>query len=303
MKYTLFYLILLSFASVSCTHSQENDTENNTTLHYTKLTVPYKQIQGTDPDLLSLDLYYDPNRLSPKPVIIWVHGGGWSIGDKNYQISHKIDFFAQMGYLFVSVNYRLSPYPYEVNNPNRLKFPVHITDVADAVAWVHRHIRDYGGDPDQIVLMGHSAGAQLVALAGSYHVFLQQAGVPVTAVKAVIPVDTRMYDVYNIIQNYPPLDLYLNAFGDDPQQNIEASANRHLNSTDYFPRFLIIKRGTPERMAHAEMFVDSLRQNQIEVQQLETNPYSHSEVNEAIGMPDEQIVTPGIQSFLKNLFQ
>jgi arylformamidase len=67
----------------------------------------------------------------------------------------------------VSVNYRLSPYGIPDDptdfDPNRVMYPIHNQDVAAAIAWVHEHIGEYGGNPDQISIMGHSAGVGIVA--------------------------------------------------------------------------------------------------------------------------------------------
>ena len=88
---------------------------------------------------------------------------------------YKPTLFTQAGYCFVSINYRLSPRPAS-NDPARIKFPVHEQDVASAIAWVHDHIKDYGGDPTRIALAGHSAGAQLAALVSTDPKYLQAHG-------------------------------------------------------------------------------------------------------------------------------
>jgi acetyl esterase/lipase len=76
------------------------------------------------------------------PVLLQVHGGGWTIGTKDW--------------VCVAINYRLAP---------RDPFPAQIIDVKRAIAWIHEHIADYGGDPDYIAITGGSAGGHLCALA------------------------------------------------------------------------------------------------------------------------------------------
>jgi acetyl esterase/lipase len=109
---------------------------------------------------------FAPKALDGAPVVLFVHGGAWTIGDKNllgfYRGVGK--FLAEHGYVAVMVNYRLSP---------AVKHPEHVKDVARAFAWTRRHVGDYGGDPDRIVLCGHSAGGHLVALLATDETYLK----------------------------------------------------------------------------------------------------------------------------------
>ena len=91
---------------------------------------------AVDPKLLSLDIYAPArsDRCKALPTLIWVHGGGWAIGDKSNQLESKRKLFASVGYMLVSINYRLSPVPSSLD-PNRIKYPIHPRDVASAVAW------------------------------------------------------------------------------------------------------------------------------------------------------------------------
>jgi len=68
-------------------------------------------------------------------------------------------------------------------------------DVAKAVAWAYRTASKYGGDPNQLFVMGHSAGAQLVALISVDERYLQAEGLPLTILKGCVPVDGNTYDV------------------------------------------------------------------------------------------------------------
>ncbi|WP_421117935.1 alpha/beta hydrolase [Aquihabitans daechungensis] len=124
-------------------------------------TVAYRSIAGVDADLLSLDIHA-PARTCLSPVVLWVHGGAYVVGDKSQQVKDKITLFNAKGWIFVSVNYRLT----KTGSPTSAQFPDHYEDVAAAVAWVHRSIRDYGGDPARLALLGHSAGADIVANVG-----------------------------------------------------------------------------------------------------------------------------------------
>ncbi len=109
-----------------------------------------------------LDIYR--SRLTPTPpgpnrplapVIVYVHGGAWMIGDKREQGKPMMFELVARGWVCVSINYRLSP---------KATWPDHIVDVKKAVAWVKEHIVEYGGDPSFVAISGGSAGGHLSAL-------------------------------------------------------------------------------------------------------------------------------------------
>lgn len=91
-----------------------------------------------------------------RPTVLFVHGGGWTIGSKNDQGKPLANRLAAHGWVVVSANYRLSP---------RFTFPDHIIDVKSAIRWIREHGRKYGANPDFIVITGGSAGGHLAALA------------------------------------------------------------------------------------------------------------------------------------------
>jgi acetyl esterase/lipase len=91
-----------------------------------------------------------------RPVFLYVHGGGWVIGNKGQQGLLTVNHLAARGWLCVSINYRLSP---------RATFPEHLYDVKRAIAWVKANAESYGGDPKFVIIGGGSAGAHLAALA------------------------------------------------------------------------------------------------------------------------------------------
>lgn len=90
------------------------------------------------------------------PVLLQVHGGAWTMGDKLGQAEPLLGYLAQRGWVCVTVNYRLAPAE---------RWPAMIVDVKRAIAWVREHISGHGGDPDFIAITGGSAGGHLAALA------------------------------------------------------------------------------------------------------------------------------------------
>jgi acetyl esterase/lipase len=103
-----------------------------------------------------LDIFA-PADLRKAPVVVFVHGGTWIVGDKNFFGLYRGvgRFLARNGVTAVLVNYRLSP---------QVRHPEHARDVARALAWTFTNIERYGGDPDQVILCGHSAGGHLATL-------------------------------------------------------------------------------------------------------------------------------------------
>lgn len=89
------------------------------------------------------------------PVLIQVHGGAWTVGNKREQALPLLSHLTERGWVCVPVNYRLGP---------RATWPDMIVDVKRAVAWVKEHIAEYGGDPDFVAITGGSAGGHLTAL-------------------------------------------------------------------------------------------------------------------------------------------
>jgi acetyl esterase/lipase len=103
-----------------------------------------------------LDIYSPAGGGSGHPVLLQVHGGAWSIGDKGRQGLPLMKHMASRGWVCVAPNYRLSP---------RVSFPEHLIDVKRAIAWIREHIEAYGGDPGFIAVTGGSAGGHLCAMA------------------------------------------------------------------------------------------------------------------------------------------
>lgn len=108
---------------------------------------------------LRLDVYRPRTRpadFARAPVLLFVHGGAWVIGNKEAQGLQLLHRLAALGWVGVNINYRLSP---------RATFPDHLVDVKRALRWVREHVAEYGGDPSFVLLSGGSAGGHLASLA------------------------------------------------------------------------------------------------------------------------------------------
>jgi acetyl esterase/lipase len=151
-----------------------------------------------------LDVYL-PARALDAPIIIMVHGGGWTRGDKTSYgvVQHKVGHWLPKGYIVVSVNYRMVP---------AVDVGTEAEDVARAVSYIQQAAARWGGNGDRVVLMGHSAGGHLAALVAADSALARRAGVRPWL--ATIGLDAGAYDVTAIMQARHPA-LYDRAFGSD----------------------------------------------------------------------------------------
>ncbi len=142
--------------------------------------LPYYTGENADRVKHKLDLYL-PDGKKDFPVMLFVHGGAWVHGDKNFLGFYALlgRYFARHGVGTVVTNYRLSP---------GVKHPEHVKDVARAFAWTHKNIQKYDGRPDQLFICGHSAGAHLTALLATDETYLKAEGLTLKAVKGAIPI-------------------------------------------------------------------------------------------------------------------
>jgi acetyl esterase/lipase len=128
---------------------------------------------GPDPRH-KLDVYAPPREGGPKPVLVFMYGGSWSSGDKaTYGFAGAA--FSDAGFVTVVPDYRLVP---------EVRYPAFIEDNARAVRWARDNAARYGGDPERIVIVGHSAGAYNAAMVALDPRWLQAAGAPRGTIKA-----------------------------------------------------------------------------------------------------------------------
>jgi len=257
--------------------------------------VRYDKVAGVAADLLSLDVY-PVATACPAPVVVWVHGGGWRTGDKRFQMVDKVAHWNTLGYTVVSVNYRLTD-PAAVDP---VRYPTHNEDVAAAVAWVHDTIARYGGDPDRIALLGHSAGAQIVASVTADPTYLDAHDLAPTDLRCVGPLDTEGFDVARMVGAGIP--LYVEAFGTDPAALAEASPLTHVGAGAGIPPHLLVRRGTLGRQRIMQQYADALTAAQVPVTVIDGAGLTHGDVNRLIGTPGDTRMTPTVDSFLADCF-
>ncbi len=199
--------------------------------------------------------------LDHAPVLVQVHGGGWTIGSKDQQGLLLMNRMAERGWVCVAMNYRLAP---------KHPFPSMIIDVKKAVAWTRENISSYGGDPDYLVITGGSAGGHLAALAAltpdvkEYQPGFEDAD---THVSGCVPF-YGVYDLAGLTGERPALamrDYFLapRVFKKDPSTHLEdfvqASPLAHVSADA--PDFFVL-HGTNDSLVdvrQARAFVEKLK--------------------------------------------
>jgi acetyl esterase/lipase len=262
----------------------------------THLDIPYAEVEGVDPSLLSLDVSA-PADADDLPVMVFIHGGTWRAGDKaSFRRAPMPGYFAGEGFVFVNINYRLSP---------AVQHPVHVQDVAAALAWVHSNISEYGGDPDGIYVMGHSAGAHLANLVAVSPRYLEAEGKDLSILKGAVVLDTAAYDLPQTMKGMMgrPASPYRLAFGDDSKVWEDASPYHQAQEHEDLPPHSLVyawgpsagKGGTVERMA------GMLRSKGVRTEVVNAFQYkSHRSLARELGAPGDQPTT-AVRGFLASL--
>jgi len=212
---------------------------------------------------------------------------------------HKGDLFNGQGWIVVSVNYRLS-------HPDRgaAKDPDHYMDVAAAVAWVYENIDEYGGDPGRIALLGHSAGADIVANVGVNPLYLNAHGLDLSVLRCIAPLDTEGFNKVAAGVGSPGGEQpqWKNALGNNPEYLTETSATLLVRPSMGIPPVLVVVRGPPRRQAIAIEFIEALANAGVPVTRVDAHSLTHNEVNSRIGEPGDTVITPPLVGFLKRWF-
>ncbi|MFK8183940.1 MAG: alpha/beta hydrolase [Phormidesmis sp.] len=249
----------------------------------------------------SLDIYplAEPTTTATNaPVVLYVHGGGFRRGDKS-RVDNKPEAFNEAGYVFVSANYRLSS---DTSHNFAARHPAHVEDVAEAIAWVHENIADWGGDPEQIFLLGHSSGAHLVSLVATDPQYLEAHGLALSLLDGVMAIDTNLFNLVEQVNNRRQLArLINNAFGENLAIIRNASPLTHVAAGKGIPPFLLTYTRTNAQRTN-QQFANSLTDAGVPVTLIDNTGESHASVNRNIGLPDYAL-TDEIFSFLDQYSQ
>lgn len=191
--------------------------------------VRYHSADGID---LHLDVWRHRRRPSGCPTLLYIHGGGWVIGDKEHQGLPLMQYLAARGWVCFGIDYRLSP---------RATFPDHLVDVKHAIRWVREEGAQYGADPAFLVVAGGSAGGHLAALTAltagdtAYQPGFETVD---TSVAGCI----GFYGVYD----------FMDRFGHWPSDGLERLLERYVMKSRRDEDRLAWERASPMSRVHAE---------------------------------------------------
>jgi len=228
----------------------------------------------------TLDLYLSeqaPGDRRPRPVVLFVHGGAWRKGDKS-MVGAKPAAFVGQGYAFASTNYRLA----DTVSPRE-----QAQDVAEAIRWLHEHGGEHGCDPHRIFLMGHSAGAHLVALASTDETLLKRCDLNLAVIAGTILLDGAGYDVPRQLQlaRLPAMrEMYVRVFGDDADAQRRASPIEHVEAGKSIPPFLLFHVGMrADSRLQAEALATKLRDAGVPAEVVHAADKNHLTLNRELG--------------------
>jgi acetyl esterase/lipase len=228
----------------------------------------------------TLDVYA-PAEGKGHPVVLWVHGGGWKQGDKaGVQIKPRA--FTDKGFVFVSTNYRFVP---------DVTVKEMTGDIARAIRWVHDHAKEFGGDPETIFVMGHSAGAHLAALVCTDDRYLKAEKLSLSVVKGCVPVDVSVYDIPKRLKDngaVPPA-TFKAVFGEADETHRELSPALHAVKGKNIPPFLILHvADRPDTKAQSLWFADKLKGAGVSAKVVAAEGKTHGTINADLGKPDDK---------------
>lgn len=232
------------------------------------------------------------------PLVVFVHGGGWSRGDMSMmEGSDKLEHWQGLGYAVASVNYRLVP---------DATVEQQASDVASALAYLKRNADRLGFDAGRVALTGHSAGAHLVALVGTDPQYLRAAGLSFADLRGVLPLDGAAYDVPDQMDENARLmgDRYRDAFGTEVARQRALSPTLHAAAPNA-PEFLILHVQRRDGRRQSEALGAALRAagTPAVVQEFRGRRLrGHMEINRRLGDPDYP-ATPVVDAWLARIFR
>ena len=238
-----------------------------------------------------VDVYTPDDAVGDAPLVVFIHGGGWQIGNRS-MVQAKPQHFKDQGYVFASAGYRLLPdAPVEQQ----------AADIGAALRALRGQAESGGFDPDRIVLMGHSAGAHLAALVATDP---QYAGDALAAIKGVVLLDGAGYDVAEAAAR-PSMELptlYKDVFGTDPARQKALSPMTHVGGKDAPHWLALYVAERPGSKAQSEALAGALAKVGKDASAVAIIGTDHGRMNRELGTEAGKAQTEAVDAFLKRVF-
>ena len=220
-----------------------------------------------------LDVYLPAKAQQAAPVVFMVHGGAWMVGDKAAAqvVDHKVAHWLPQGVAVVSINYRMSRAPRVLDQ---------VDDVARALALVQARASGWGLDTRRVLVMGHSAGAHLVALMASDPALATAHGAQPWL--GTVALDSAALDVPQIMQRRH-YGFYDRVFGSDPAFWASASPFQRLQAAPIAPMLLVCSSRRSDACPPAHAFAAKAQGLGGTVMVLPVD-LSHADVNGTLGL-------------------
>ncbi|MCH9010844.1 MAG: alpha/beta hydrolase [Chloroflexi bacterium] len=216
----------------------------------------------------ALDVYLpDAPGIGPLPVLLFIHGGAWSHGYKEW-MGFMAPAITRLPAIFISVGYRLAP---------ETRFPGPVEDCRNAVKWVYENISQRGGDPDRIFVGGHSSGGHLSSLITLQQNALRSLGLPDDVIKGCFPA-SGVFDVASPSR----IETFLHSADDVT----EASPVRQV-AGNQVPFFIIVgENDAEEHRSYYHAMVEALGKERGPVESADIEGVNHYEISLWCGEPD-----------------
>lgn len=259
--------------------------------------IAYRNDENADSRRHILDIYA-PADVQDYPVLFFVHGGAWVSGSKD-ELANLGRAFAEQGIGVVLANYRLSP---------GVTHPAHIEDISAAYAWTVAHIAAYGGNPDQIIVGGHSAGGHLTSLMTLDPQYLAAVNLTADGIRGVLNVSTVWWIDDWIVQwargAFPVDDAGRQAASPITYLQALAPAKSKTANPADVPPFLVLvtENDYPELIDEADVAVSALDAAGVAYEFHPIAGRDHYSVMSLIGNPDDE-ATRIMLAWMQSIFE
>lgn len=281
MRIVLFFTVLMS----TWVYAQKKDAS-----FIQVPNIKYASYPKSNPKLNMLDVYM-PKKGSNSPVIMWIHGGAWAYGDKD-DVDYKAEYFTARGYVFVSVNYRVSP---------KAKQATNVQDVADAFMWMYKNARHYSADNTKMFVLGHSEGAHAAALLSTDEQYLKKSGGSTSMIMGVILLDGAGYDIPGVLQGIDSKaeEWYRETFGNSKKDWESASPSYYIRPDKKIPPFLLASSGDSEASRiECELLATKLNEIKVVNKVFHYPKKNHMNINRDLGREEDK-ATEDVLRFLQ----